>query len=333
MKWLVFVISLVIVLSLIGLVATGALDGDSEQKQKMSRILAFQNNLRIARIEDGTNCMTYGIVEDSLANVSQIVDLRFEKLANWKMNKMAEFPPPPEEIRELEGREVYIVGFMYPLEKGEMIKSFKLMRSTQTCCWGEAPDYNQYILVVMKEPVRFERLKPVAVLGSFYPDCQPRAGYIYRMEGLECAPAVEEEKIEKVSDAVLTERGIPRLEWEEIEKLKPITDKIEYIKEWPQYFKKLEGKTVFIEGYLLGRRLPPAGSKAEKLIIGKYPAPEDAYVHNTIFVRPRTDQRVPEIWRKWTGVTGKLLLHPHPRLWQFSGLMVLDEAYIGLPPE
>src|SRR5437762_8336020 len=81
---------------------------------------------------------------------------------------------------------------MYPLEAGERVKSFCLLRSTQTCCYGPRPQYNQYLLVESSTPVSFVRLAPVLVHGKFFVDPNPNDGYIYRMEADSVRPAEPE---------------------------------------------------------------------------------------------------------------------------------------------
>jgi len=123
---------------------------------------------------------TIGINERALERDSKT--LLFSLLKKWRYDR--ERPaPPPERVREYDGRFVRIVGFMYPLESGREISTFCLLRSTQTCCYGPRPQYNQYVLVEMEHAVRFERLRPVQVEGAFFIDPRPDEGFIYRMDG------------------------------------------------------------------------------------------------------------------------------------------------------
>ena len=72
----------------------------------------------------------------------------------------------PKAIQALSGHTVSCIGFMYPLEAGSKIKEFCLLRSTQTCCYGPRPQFNQYLLVECRKPVSFERFAPIIVQGS-----------------------------------------------------------------------------------------------------------------------------------------------------------------------
>jgi hypothetical protein len=123
---------------------------------------------------------TIGINERALREDSAA--LLFSTLKKWRYERDQPTPAPPD-ILENNGRIVKITGFMYPLEAGSRIRSFCLLRSTQTCCYGPKPEYNQYVLVEMDQPVPFVRLEPVDVMGAFFVEPKPEDGYIYRMEG------------------------------------------------------------------------------------------------------------------------------------------------------
>lgn len=108
--------------------------------------------------------------------------LLFSTLKKWRYDR--ERPTPaPEEVLENDKKPAKITGFMYPLQSGSQINTFCLLRSTQTCCYGPKPQYNQFVLVEMDHQVPFERLRPVEVAGTFYVEPRPEDGYIYRMEG------------------------------------------------------------------------------------------------------------------------------------------------------
>ena len=103
--------------------------------------------------------------------------LLFSTLKKWQAI------PPPEVVLENDKKTAKITGFMYPLQSGSKISTFCLLRSTQTCCYGPKPQYNQFVLVEMDHSVPFERLRPIEVAGTFYVEPRPEDGYIYRIEG------------------------------------------------------------------------------------------------------------------------------------------------------
>jgi len=94
-------------------------------------------------------------------------------------------------VKRLDGRKVRITGFMYPLQEGVNIQHFCLLRTTQTCCYGPRPQYNQYIFVEMARPTPFRRLDPVTCVGRLKVEPTPEEGYIYRMEGEACEAITE----------------------------------------------------------------------------------------------------------------------------------------------
>jgi hypothetical protein len=129
---------------------------------------------------------TIGIVEDAL-DLEKIKEmpLTFKTLMNWDYD-VSNNSPAPEIVQKLDGRKVRLTGFMYPLQEGKEIQYFCLLRSTQTCCYGPRPQYNQYVFVEMDKPTTFHRLDPVSCVGKFKVDPVPDEGFIYRMEGLTC---------------------------------------------------------------------------------------------------------------------------------------------------
>jgi hypothetical protein len=134
-------------------------------------------NVRTDRGFFGHN--TIEVDEDTVAGGDMQV-VQFATLGGWSFSRKTQTPCPPP-IQRLSGKKLSCVGFMYPLQSGELVKTFCLLRSTQTCCSGPSPQFNQYILVESQKPVPFERLNPVMVSGEFFPEAKPEDGYIYRM--------------------------------------------------------------------------------------------------------------------------------------------------------
>ena len=129
---------------------------------------------------------TIGIDESSIETASKkALALTFSNLMTWKYDADGN-SPPPEKIKKLDGRKVKLVGFMYPLQQGDSIQYFCLLRTTQTCCYGPRPQFNQYVFVEMQTSTRFHRLDPVSCEGKFRVEPTPEEGYIYRVEGEKC---------------------------------------------------------------------------------------------------------------------------------------------------
>ena len=145
-----------------------------------------KGGLVIEKEEGPEGHSTIGIKEESLELDSiKEVPLTFKTLMSWEY-EVSSNPPPPEKVKTLDGRKVRLTGFMYPLQEGKSIQYFCLLRTTQTCCYGPRPQYNQYVFVEMEKPTTFHRLEPVSCVGKFKVDPAPDEGFIYRMEGLAC---------------------------------------------------------------------------------------------------------------------------------------------------
>ncbi len=298
---------------------------------RISRLFLMQKRLRASKVDVPYGCLTYEIDESSLEDVADVANVRFAQLGKWAADEHGEFPPAPVDVAALQEKEVYIVGFMYPLESGAEISKFKLMRLTQTCCWGPQPEYNQFVLVIMSHKVKFERIKPVAVLGKFFVECKPVAGYIYRMAGSESAAVVEEAQVKAIDYASLEEKGIPRLDLALMEKLLYPELNNGRIENWPKEVLELEGKTVFAEGYIVYRFPPPIGSKNEKIVLSIYPNTEDAGLTSSVFIRFKEEQEVPPLWAGRAAVTGEFMIHRYPHSWGTSGIIMLHLAVNGVP--
>lgn len=129
---------------------------------------------------------TIGIDEKTLdINGYEKTPVTFRQLGAWEFSPGCP-APLPEDLEKADKKIIQITGFMYPLQEGTDISFFCLMRSTQTCCYGPRPEYNQYILVEMNRPVKFYRTDPVSCTGRFHVEPNIDEGYIYRMEGIQC---------------------------------------------------------------------------------------------------------------------------------------------------
>lgn len=142
--------------------------------------------VRVIEEEGPAGHQTIGIDEDSVVvDSSKELQLTFRTLMTWEYDADSN-SLPPENIRKLNDRKVRLVGFMYPLQEGGSIRYFCLLRTTQTCCYGPRPQYNQYVFVEMAKPTKFYRLDPVCCVGTFKVEPTPEEGFIFRMEGKTC---------------------------------------------------------------------------------------------------------------------------------------------------
>lgn len=94
----------------------------------------------------------------------------------------------PRVVRELDGSDVAVQGFMVPikLEQGG-VKTFLLVRNQMMCCFGIMPKLNEWIYVKMKndKPGKFVPDFPVTVSGRLSVGEEIKNGRVvslYRME-------------------------------------------------------------------------------------------------------------------------------------------------------
>jgi hypothetical protein len=136
-----------------------------------------------------------------LVNEDGTITVGFERLAGFEYETSATGAGGstnriPGVIRELDGREVAVRGFMLPMKvEGGMVKEFLLMRDQSMCCFGVVPRINEWVAVTMGgRGVRAMMDQPVVVFGTLRVgevyEHEVLAG-IYRMEGQEMAGALD----------------------------------------------------------------------------------------------------------------------------------------------
>ncbi len=171
---------------LLGLALALAPLGDWDLSEAQQKEEKKGSKVRIIEEKGPAGHKTIGIDESSLGeDAGKEMPLTFASLMKWEYDAKKN-SSPPESVKKLDGRKVRIIGFMYPLQEGANIQNFCLLRSTQTCCYGPKPQYNQYIFVEMVKPTQFRRLDPVSCVGVFRVNPSPDEGFIYRMEGESC---------------------------------------------------------------------------------------------------------------------------------------------------
>jgi hypothetical protein len=75
----------------------------------------------------------------------------------------------PAWVRFYDGKPVALTGFMLTItfEQGLATK-FILMRDTNTCCYGNVPNINEFVIVTMKDKgAKAVQDVPVTILGTF----------------------------------------------------------------------------------------------------------------------------------------------------------------------
>jgi hypothetical protein len=279
------------------------------------------------RAEQGvTGHNSIGIAEDSLGAGSGGHFLHFATLGEWNYT-IDSRPPCPAPIQALSGRRFECVGFMYPLETGEKIRSFCLLRSTQTCCYGPRPQFNQYLLVEMKEPVKFQRLTPVLVSGRFIVDPEPDEGYVYRMEG-DSLSTVGDDVPDVDPVRAAKQAKLPLFDYSLLQRMAGRAKS-----EGPsEALRALSGKQVVVAGYCVGR----SSSQPPRLIVAKtwwdgvaQGTPPTIYTALPVF--PSDTAQVPPLWKPYQVLTGRLEVTRDPARWSKDGIVQLRNAQLGVP--
>lgn len=259
-------------------------------------------------------------IDEGAAPARDSLFLRFAMLGQWAFD--AKSPSPcPAELRALSGREASCIGFMYPLEAGTKIRSFCLLRTTQTCCYGPRPQFNQYLLVEMKQPVKFERLTPVIVRGKFFPDAQSEQGFIYRMDGESVTP-IEGDAPEEDPAAIARDAGLPLFDFAPLRAMEGDNSGV-----LPPALLALDGKPALVAGFLLNR----AEGDAPRLLVGfEYwdgvSRGRPPTLYNAVMVFPAHASEMPPIWKERSAFAGVLRVERDPSRWAQTGIVSLREA-------
>jgi len=285
----------------------------------------------VVRQEDGAaGHRTIGVAEGMLPDPKEMRVLRFSTLAAWNYDATAR-PPCPKEISALSGSNVTVVGFMYPLEAGSQVKTFCLLRSTQTCCYGPRPQYNQYLLVEMRQAVRFERLAPVIVEGRFFAEVRPEDGYIYRLDGTSARPADNDETEVDAAQAARG-AGLRLFDFSWLESVRPGKDQ-PYSPTSPE-LASMDGQRVVVEGFCVGQ----TKGNLPGVIVGRYwwdgvaqGTPPDLY--NAVKVFLASEHEFPSRWKDRVTFTGMLRVTGDPKDWPSEGIVSLRDAVKGVPSQ
>jgi len=295
------------------------------RKSAFSTMQKRQNAVVVRREDLSAGHNTIGIDESFQGILYGEAMLHFSTLAGWQYDRGSTSPPPPQ-VQALNGTTVTIMGFMYPLQAGPRLKTFCLLRTTQTCCYGPMPQYNQYVLVEMPSPVAFLRLAPVTVKGVFFAEANPAEGYIYRMEGTSVVPVTGEEA-DIDGRAFAEEAGLPLLDISLL-----ASARAQDRPQLPEEIRKLDGKKVVLQGYLVGRSQPETGRGGlPSILVGKHwwdgvskGTPPDIY--NTVVVFPRGERDLPPLWKEKGVFSGTARVTGDPSRFHDMGIVSLHDA-------
>ena len=103
-----------------------------------------------------------GVKHDRFKRVS------FETLAGFEYKDKSD-QGVPEKIRAMNGKDISVRGFMFPLESdGERLTTFMLVKDQASCCFGGIPKVNHWIYVQMVGDKKADYVDsvPVTVYGK-----------------------------------------------------------------------------------------------------------------------------------------------------------------------
>jgi hypothetical protein len=132
-----------------------------------------------------TICLIGGVTFHSVVYATEVPEgctrISFDSLQ--PVREHPELPISPEAV-ELDGKRVFIKGYVYPDGQQRGIKRFVLVNDMGTCCFGGQPKLTHMVEVTLKDPLRVEyaikkrklagvlkvdtQLKPVSGLRGVY---------------------------------------------------------------------------------------------------------------------------------------------------------------------
>lgn len=94
----------------------------------------------------------------------------------------------PDWIKLYQDKRIALTGYLMPLQiENGLAKKFIMMRDITTCCFGNVPNMNEYVIVTMKSGgVKPIQDVPVVLVGIFKIEEKYENGYVvalYQMDG------------------------------------------------------------------------------------------------------------------------------------------------------
>jgi hypothetical protein len=114
------------------------------------------------------------IKEGKITGLDKIVT--FDELSNWPYEDGLK--GIPKAVRELDKKKVMMTGFMLPIDEVQNIKEFLLVQSMWSCCFGQPPDINGIVRVVMPKGKTTDFFfDPLKIIGTFKVEATVLDGY------------------------------------------------------------------------------------------------------------------------------------------------------------
>lgn len=114
------------------------------------------------------------LAEGKIKDIDRI--LTFEEIESWPYEDG--LTGMPKALKKMDGEKVMMTGFMLPIDEVEDIKEFLLVQSLWSCCYGQPPDINGIVRVVMKGKSRIDyQFDPIKIVGTFKVEAAYEDGY------------------------------------------------------------------------------------------------------------------------------------------------------------
>jgi hypothetical protein len=102
--------------------------------------------------------------------------LPFDELTSWPYEDGLK--GMPKRVKDLDGKKVLMTGFMLPIDEVQNIKEFLLVQSLWSCCYGQPPDINGIVRVVMPKGKKTDYFfDPLKIVGTFKIEATMLDGY------------------------------------------------------------------------------------------------------------------------------------------------------------
>jgi hypothetical protein len=102
--------------------------------------------------------------------------LPFDELDSWPYEDGLK--GMPKRVKELDGKKVLMTGFMLPIDEVQNIKEFLLVKSLWSCCYGQPPDIDGIVRVVMPKGKTTDYFfDPLKIVGTFKVEATVMDGY------------------------------------------------------------------------------------------------------------------------------------------------------------
>ncbi len=76
--------------------------------------------------------------------------------------------PISRKAKELDGKKIYIKGYMYPVRQTHSLTRFVICRDNGTCCFGGQPKLNDMVEVKVKSGLSVDHTSSIRGIGGTF---------------------------------------------------------------------------------------------------------------------------------------------------------------------